>query len=86
MGSRFRPRKKFDTVNQSKIIQILSEEIKNGDVISLIHKYLKSGIMIDGIKVKSDKGVPQGDPLSPLLANIYLNKADQELEKWDTNL
>ena len=74
--------KYFDTVNQSKLIQILSEEIKEGDVISLIHKYLKSGIMIDGIKVKSDKGVPQGGPLSPLLANIYLNEADQELEKW----
>ena len=74
--------KYFDTVNQSKLIQILSEEIKDGDVISLIHKYLKSGIMIDEIKVKSDKGVPQGGPLSPLLANIYLNEADQELEKW----
>lgn len=74
--------KYFDTVNQSKLIQILSEEIKDGDVISLIHKYLKSGIMIDGIKVNSDKGVPQGGPLSPLLANIYLNEADQELEKW----
>ena len=73
--------KYFDTVNQSKLIQILSEEIKDGDVISLIHKYLKSGIMIDGIKVKSDKGVPQGGPLSPILANIYLNEADQELEK-----
>lgn len=54
--------KYFDTVNQSKLIQILSEEIKDGDVISLIHKYLKSGIMIDEIKVKSDKGVPQGGP------------------------
>lgn len=74
--------KYFDTVNQSKLIQILSEEIKDGDVISLIHKYLKSGIMIDGIKVNSDKGVPQGGPLSPLLANIYLNEADQELKKW----
>lgn len=74
--------KYFDTVNQSKLIQILSEEIKDGDVISLIHKYLKSGIMIDGIKVNSDKGVTQGGPLSPLLANIYLNEADQELEKW----
>ena len=77
--------KYFDTVNQSKLIQILSEEIKDGDVISLIHKYLKSGIMIDEIKVKSDKGVPQGGPLSPLLANIYLNEADQELEKWGYN-
>ena len=38
--------------------------------------------MIDGIKVKSDKGVPQGGPLSPILANIYLNEADQGLEKW----
>ena len=74
--------KYFDTVNQSKLIQILSEEIKDGDVISLIHKYLKSGIMKDEIKVKPDKGVPQGGPLSPLLANIYLNEADQELEKW----
>ncbi|EGC84770.1 RNA-directed DNA polymerase [Anaerococcus hydrogenalis ACS-025-V-Sch4] len=74
--------KYFDTVNQSKLIQILSEEIKDGDVISLIHKYLKSGIMIGGIKVNSYKGVPQGGPLSPLLANIYLNEADQELEKW----
>jgi hypothetical protein len=74
--------KYFDTVNQSKLIQILSEEIKDGDVISLIHKYLKSGIMIDGIKIKSDKGVPQGGPLSPILANIYLNEADQEFEKW----
>lgn len=38
--------------------------------------------MIDGIKVKSDKGVAQGGPLSPLLANIYLNEADQEFGKW----
>ena len=38
--------------------------------------------MIDGVKVKSDVGVPQGGPLSPLLANIYLNEADQEFEKW----
>ena len=72
----------FDTVNQSKLIQILSETIKDGDVISLIHKYLKSGIMIDGIKVQSEVGVPQGGPLSPLLANIMLNEADQELEEW----
>lgn len=73
----------FDTVNQSKLIQILSEEIKDGDLISLIHKFLKAGVMENGLKIKSEKGVPQGGPLSPLLANIYLNEADQEFEKWD---
>ena len=73
----------FDTVNQSKLIQILSEEIKDGDVISLINKFLKAGIMENGIKIKSEKGVPQGGPLSPLLANIYLNEADQEFETWE---
>lgn len=72
----------FDTVNQSKLIQILSEEIKDGDVISLINKFLKAGVMENGIKMKSEKGVPQGGPLSPLLANIYLNEADQEFEMW----
>ena len=72
----------FDTVNQSKLIQILSETIKDGNVISLIHKYLKSGIMVEGVKIQSDQGVPQGGPLSPLLANTMLNEADQELEKW----
>src|SRR5699024_9458093 len=72
----------FDTVNQSKLIQILSETINDGNVISLIHKYLKSGIMINGVKVQSEEGVPQGGPLSPLLANIIINEADQELEKW----
>lgn len=72
----------FDTVNQSKLIQILSEEIKDSDVISLIHKFLKAGVMENGIKMKSEKGVPQGGPLSPLLANIYLNEADQEFETW----
>lgn len=73
----------FDTVNQSKLIQILSEEIKDGDLISLIHKFLKAGVMENGLKIESEKGVPQGGPLSPLLANIYLNEADQEFEKWD---
>lgn len=73
----------FDTVNQSKLIQILSEEIKDGDLISLIHKFLKAGVMENGLRIESEKGVPQGGPLSPLLANIYLNEADQEFEKWE---
>jgi len=72
--------KYFDTVNQSKLIQILSETIKDGRVISLIHKFLKAGIMIGGVFEDSPEGVPQGGPLSPLLGNIVLNECDQELE------
>lgn len=72
--------KYFDTVNQSKLIEILSRSIKDGRVISLIHKYLNAGIIQRGIFEKSEKGVPQGGPLSPLLSNVMLNELDKELE------
>jgi len=73
--------KYFDTVNQSKLIQILSETIKDGRVISLIHKFLNAGVMVMGAFESSPEGVPQGGPLSPLLGNIMLNECDKELEK-----
>jgi RNA-directed DNA polymerase len=73
--------KYFDTVNQSKLIQILSETIKDGRVISLIHKFLRAGVMVGGLFEDSPEGVPQGGPLSPLLGNIMLNECDHELEK-----
>ena len=73
--------KYFDTVNQSKLIQILSETIKDGRVISLIHKFLRAGVIVEGLFEESLEGVPQGGPLSPLLGNIMLNECDQELEK-----
>ncbi|MFX0559298.1 group II intron reverse transcriptase/maturase [Tepidibacillus infernus] len=73
--------KYFDTVNQSKLIQILSETIKDGRIISLIHKFLKAGVMDGGMFEESPEGVPQGGPLSPLLGNIMLNECDHELEK-----
>ncbi|HWR61897.1 MAG TPA: group II intron reverse transcriptase/maturase [Clostridia bacterium] len=73
--------KYFDTVNQSKLIQILSETIKDGRVISLIHKFLRSGVMVGGMFEDSPEGVPQGGPLSPLLGNIMLNECDWELER-----
>jgi group II intron reverse transcriptase/maturase len=72
----------FDTVNQSMLIEILFRTIKDGRVISLIQKFLKAGIMDKGIFVKSEEGIPQGGPVSPLLANIMLNELDQELDKW----
>lgn len=70
----------FDTVDHSKLIQILGSTIHDGRVISLIHKFLNAGIMIKGVKTTNDFGVPQGGPLSPLLANIMLNELDKELE------
>ncbi len=72
----------FDTVNQSMLIGILSRTIKDNRVISLIHKFLNAGIMDRGMFIKSETGVPQGGPLSPLLANIMLNELDQKLDEW----
>ena len=71
----------FDTFCHSKLIAILSRTIKDGRVISLIHKYLNSGVLIGGKKEDSPVGVPQGGPLSPLLSNIMLNELDKELER-----
>jgi group II intron reverse transcriptase/maturase len=73
--------KYFDTVNQNKLIQILAETTKDERVISLIHKFLRAGIMVKGMFEESPEGVPQGGPLSPLLGNIMLNECDRELEK-----
>lgn len=71
----------FDTVNHSKLIEVLSRTIKDGRVISLIHKYLNAGVMEDGGFQRTEEGVPQGGPLSPLLGNIMLNELDKELER-----
>lgn len=70
----------FDKVNQSKLVQLLSDNISDGRVVSLIHKYLMAGVMVDGVVVSTKMGTPQGGPLSPLLANIILNELDKELE------
>jgi group II intron reverse transcriptase/maturase len=71
----------FDTVSQSKLTQVLSRTIKDGRVISLIHKYLNAGVVENGMFARSDVGVPQGGALSPLLSNIMLNELDWELER-----
>ena len=71
----------FDTVCHSKLIEVLSRSVKDGRVISLIHKYLNAGIIQRGLFEKSEKGVPQGGPLSPILANVMLNELDKELER-----
>jgi len=70
----------FDTVNQSKLIEILSRTVKDGRVVSLIHKYLKAGVVVHNKFEDTNVGVPQGGPLSPLLSNIMLDELDKELE------
>ena len=70
----------FDTVNQSKLVEILSRTIKDGRVISLIHRFMRAGAVWCGGFNETTQGVPQGGPLSPLLANIMLNELDHELE------
>jgi group II intron reverse transcriptase/maturase len=70
----------FDTVNQSKLVEILSRTIKDGRVISLIHRYLQAGVVTANKFETTQTGVPQGGPLSPLLSNIMLNELDRELE------
>ena len=70
----------FDTVNQSKMIETLSRTVKDGRVISLIHKYLIAGAMDKGRFEETDKGLVQGGSISPLCSNIMLNGLDHELE------
>ena len=70
----------FDTVNQDKLITIIGKTIADGDVVSLIRKYLSAGVMEKGIVKATTVGTPQGGNLSPLLSNIMLNELDKELE------
>src|SRR5690554_2565328 len=69
----------FDTVCQSKLIEVISRTIKDGRVISLIHKYLNAGVIENGMFSRTEIGMPQGGPLSPLLSNIMLNELDKEV-------
>ena len=71
----------FDTVCQSKLIEVLSRTVKDGRVISLIHKYLNAGVIANGMFERTETGMPQGGPLSPLLSNVMLNELDKELER-----
>lgn len=71
----------FDTVNHDRLMEQLREKIKDRQVLDLIRKYLETGvIMPDGSREATPLGVPQGGPLSPLLANIALDPLDKELE------
>jgi RNA-directed DNA polymerase len=71
----------FDKVNHDKLMSLVARKMPDRRVLQLIRKYLESGMMTNGVKLKSSTGTPQGGPLSPLLANIILDELDKELEK-----
>lgn len=73
----------FDTVQHDKLITLLMRNVKDGEIVSLVRKYLRSGIMIDNEYKESIIGTPQGGNLSPLLSNIVLDELDKELEARD---
>jgi len=74
--------KSFDTVNHGLLINRLARRVRDPRVLGLISRYLHAGVMLpDGTREPTNCGVPQGGPLSPLLANIMLDDLDKELEK-----
>lgn len=71
----------FDKVNHDRLIQILREQVNDSTTLNLIRKYLKAGVMENGLEKATMTGVPQGGPLSVVCSNIYLDKLDKELEQ-----
>ena len=70
----------FDRVNHDILMTRIGKTIRDKRVLKLIGRYLRCGVMIEGVKSATEEGTPQGGPLSPLLANIYLDALDKELE------
>ena len=73
--------KYFDTINHVKLLNLLRQNVKDERVIQLVKRYLKSGVMENGVVIPTEEGSPQGGNLSPLLANVYLNEFDQEFSR-----
>ncbi|SFE51694.1 group II intron reverse transcriptase/maturase [Alteribacillus iranensis] len=71
----------FDTIHHQRVRAYLEEFILDKTVLKLIWKFLRSGILDKDIYIETTEGAPQGGPLSPILANVYLNKLDRELEQ-----
>ena len=74
-------RKYFDTVNHDLLLDAVNEEISDGSVLRLLRMFLESGVLENGVRMETEEGTPQGGVISPLLANIYLNRFDWEMAK-----
>ncbi len=74
-------RKYFDTVNHELLLDAVNEEISDGSVLRLLRMFLESGVLENGVQMATEEGTPQGGVISPLLANIYLNRFDWEMAK-----
>jgi len=73
--------KYFDTLNHTILLNLLRQQVKDERVVQMIKRYLKSGVMENGVVMETEEGSPQGGNLSPLLANIYLNEFDWEFRR-----
>ena len=73
--------KYFDTLNHTVLLNLLRQQIKDERVIQMVKRYLKSGVMENGVVMETEEGSPQGGNLSPLLANVYLNEFDWEFKR-----
>lgn len=71
----------FDEIPHGLIIKLIRRKIADEGLVTLIARALKAGVMVEGKFEKTEKGCPQGSPLSPMLSNIVLNELDQELER-----
>ena len=77
--------KYFDTLNHTTLLNLLRQHVKDERVIQMVKRYLKSGVMENGVVVSTEEGSPQGGNISPLLANIYLNEFDWEFRRRGVN-
>jgi RNA-directed DNA polymerase len=72
----------FDNIPHEPLMKLVRERISDGRVLGLIEKFLKQGVLEEGVELEPEKGSPQGGVISPLLANLYLNPLDWLLEEW----
>src|SRR5690606_15430798 len=75
----------FDEISHQSILRVVREKVMDNKFLNLIRRFLKAGVEVEGVVQPTEKGVPQGGVISPLLANAVLNKLDWFLHKKGTH-